>query len=183
MSFWGSFRQTLPQESEEPQKDLPEMSETPFRRGTIQALLLDEKEGSDMNVAKVWESILNPGSRRDEAIVPSIPQSKAGSTWENEEQDGLDAGDMLSQYAEEGSEEYAAKALSPLPIMDDNSCWHSLEFGANTFGKIGNKATLERSWYGINWFDKRTIVLRSAVTTRDSNLGLHVGIGQRCELD
>ena len=128
------------------------------------------EEGREVDVAKAWESILNPSSNTNEGIVPSTSQTKPESTWGNDEQGDQNAEDLLSHFAEEGSEEYAAKALSPLPEMDDNSCWHSLEFGINTFGKIGQRATMERSWYGINWLDKRTIILRSALLKNQGKL-------------
>ena len=174
MSFWESLQQILSKKSEESQNTtpkLPEMSETPFRRGIVEALLMED--GRENDVAKAWESILNAGASTSNTAKVNVSQQHSPnleSTWDPKAQEAQNTEEMLSQYAEEGSEEYAAKALSPLPEMDDNSCWHSLEFGHNTFGKIGRMATLERSWYAINWLDKRTIVLRSTILSMQKKL-------------
>ena len=167
MSFWGSLSAILSKEEEEDlsRTNLPEMTETPFRRSVAEALLLGDG-GNDIDVAKAWESIMRPKSASNyTGEQPNNNQSTAQVDENLEMQD-----DLASHYAEEGSEEFAAKAVSPLPTMDDNSCWQSLEFGINTFGKIGKMASLERSWYGVNWLDKRTIVLRSTVLQQQKKL-------------
>ena len=163
MSFWGSLKGLL-NEEQTPQSNLPEMSETPFRRSIAEALLMDGED--DVDVAKAWESMMRPKSASNIAgEYPSTSQEVPQREADLELHD-----DIPSHFAEEGSEEFAAKAVSPLPLMDDNSCWQSLEFGINSFGKIGKLASLERSWYGVNWLDKRTIVLRSTVLQQQKKI-------------
>lgn len=178
MSFWGSLSQILSNENEEISENLPEMRETPFRRSVEQAIMLDT--GKEEDVVKAWENLLvkqqptwtTGGNKED---MPSF-----GNNWNpNGENPPVDydpsnvgnvSDDAPSHHADEGSDEFTAKAVSPLPEMEDNSCWLSLEFGHNTFGKLGRTATMSRSWYGINWLDKRTIVLRSAMLNLKNKL-------------
>ena len=165
MSFWGSLKNIL---SKEEDSNLPEMTETPFRRGIAEALLMGDGE-NDVDVAKAWESMMRPKSASNYANEYPSTSLNNQETIQDEPKSGMQD-DLPSHYAEEGSEEFAAKAVSPLPLMDDNSCWQSLEFGLNTFGKMGKMASLERSWYGVNWLDKRTIVLRSTVLQQQKKI-------------
>ena len=91
MSFWGSLSAILSKEEEEDlsRTNLPEMTETPFRRSVAEALLLGDG-GNDIDVAKAWESIMHPKSTSNyTGEQPNNNQSTAQVDENLEMQDDL----------------------------------------------------------------------------------------------
>ena len=151
-----------------------EMTEVKFGTGFVDELYKEDvSRGTPINVTGAWEAMLakkRPTSSLDQVVenVVDDPSEKGRTlpgiaiiTETGAKTD--EASDDWSQHGEEGSGEYGAKITSPIPMVNKNFHWNSLEFGTGTYGKLGLKSTMQRMWNGINILDKRTVSLRSFI--------------------
>ena len=142
-----------------------EMSEIKMGKSFVQELYKEDGTNeTPLDVTSAWEAMLakkRPTSSMAHQAEGSTERlSNKGKTFkdnhkfEKDEMKEDTTSENWSQQGEEGSGEYGTKITSPIPEINKNFHWTSLEFGSNTFGKLGLKTSMARMWNGINILDK-----------------------------